>query len=147
MLLLDGKRMKITAVHYDGDSTRLEETRHQSFKGWMNFISVLPWILFSITIIIIILWIVIGNGKVELNKNEYLHWKPAEWVVSHGMDKYFNMDSTGTLTINDHGLFLIYAQVILLYNWYNTPDTNCIKTLFLYTAFPHNRSIIVTHMT
>lgn len=80
----NGKRMKITAVHYDGDSTKLEEMRHHSAKG---------------------------NSKVVLNKNEYLHWKPAEWVLSHGMDKYFHMDSTGTLTVNDHGLFLIYAQV------------------------------------
>lgn len=40
-----------------------------------------------------------------------MHWKPADWVLSHGMDKYFHMDSTGTLTVSDHGLFLIYAQV------------------------------------
>lgn len=49
-----------------------------------------------------------------LNKNEYMHWKPADWVLSHGMDKFFNMDSTGTLTVSDNGLFLIYAQVIFL---------------------------------
>jgi hypothetical protein len=29
----DGKRMKITAVHYDGDSSKLEETRHHSYRG------------------------------------------------------------------------------------------------------------------
>jgi hypothetical protein len=56
----------------------------------------------------------IGNGKVELNRNEYMHWKPADWVYTHGMAKYFDMDSTGTLTVNDHGLFLIYAQVIII---------------------------------
>lgn len=53
------------------------------------------------------------NGKVELQSKEYMHWKPADWVYSHGMAKYFHMDSRGTLTINDHGLFLIYAQVII----------------------------------
>lgn len=55
----------------------------------------------------------IGNKKVELNKDQYMHWKPADWVYSHGMAKYFHMDSGGTLTVNDHGLFLIYAQVII----------------------------------
>lgn len=40
-----------------------------------------------------------------------MHWKAAEWVHSHGMAKYFQMDPSGTLTVNDHGLFLIYAQV------------------------------------
>lgn len=60
-------------------------------------------------------WCLIGNGKVELNRNEYMHWKAAEWVHSHGMAKYFQMDSSGTLTVNDHGLFLIYAQVHIYY--------------------------------
>lgn len=111
--LKNGKRMKITAVHYDGDSTRLEETRHHSYKG---------------------------NGKVELNRNEYLHWKPAEWVVSHGMDKYFNMDhSTGTLTINDHGLFLIYAQVF----YSDTHDLNGYQILL--NDHVHYQCTTMTH--
>lgn len=29
----DGKRMKITAVHYEGDSSRLVESRHHSYQG------------------------------------------------------------------------------------------------------------------
>lgn len=49
----------------------------------------------------------------KLNKNEYIHWQPAEWTNSHGMDRFFNMDSNGVLTVRDHGLFLIYAQVII----------------------------------
>lgn len=54
------------------------------------------------------------NGKVELNKDQYMHWKIADWVASHGMEKFFQMDATGTLTVKDHGLFLIYAQVCTL---------------------------------
>jgi hypothetical protein len=41
-----------------------------------------------------------------------MHWKPAHWVLSHGMERFFRMDDSGTLTIHDNGLFLIYAQVI-----------------------------------
>lgn len=47
----------------------------------------------------------------KLNKNEYIHWQPADWTNSHGMDRYFTMDPNGVLTVKDHGLFLIYAQV------------------------------------
>ena len=47
----------------------------------------------------------------KLNRNEYIHWKPAGWLSSHGMDKFFSMDHTGVLTVKDHGVFLIYAQV------------------------------------
>jgi len=80
----NGKRMKITAVHFEGDSSSLESRRNQEYQG---------------------------NNKVKLNKNEYIHWQPAEWTNSHGMDRYFSMDSNGVLTVKDHGMFLIYAQV------------------------------------
>lgn len=53
----------------------------------------------------------LGNNKVKLNKNEYIHWQPADWINSHGMDRYFSMDHKGELTVKDHGVFLIYAQV------------------------------------
>lgn len=52
-----------------------------------------------------------GNNKVMLNKNDYIHWTPADWIDSHGMDRFFTMDRNGVLTVKDHGLFLIYAQV------------------------------------
>lgn len=52
-------------------------------------------------------------AKTELNKNEYISWKPANWVNALGMDRFFTMDNNGNLTINDHGLFFIYAQVRL----------------------------------
>lgn len=52
-----------------------------------------------------------GNNKVKLNRNEYIHWQPAAWTNSHGMDRFFTMDPNGVLTVKDHGLFLIYAQV------------------------------------
>lgn len=48
----------------------------------------------------------------KLNKNEYIHWQPADWTSAHGMDRFFSMDPYGVLTVKDHGLFLIYAQVI-----------------------------------
>lgn len=47
----------------------------------------------------------------KLNKNEYIHWQPAGWLNSHGMDRFFSMDPSGVLTVKDHGVFLIYAQV------------------------------------
>lgn len=47
----------------------------------------------------------------KLNKNEYIHWQPADWTTSHGMHRFFSMDQNGVLTVKDHGLFLIYAQV------------------------------------
>lgn len=54
----------------------------------------------------------LGNGKVKLNKNEYINWQQAEWVNQLGMDKFFNIDNTsGVLLIKDSGIFMIYAQV------------------------------------
>jgi hypothetical protein len=55
--------------------------------------------------------LVLGNGKVKLDKNEFIHWQAAAWTNSHGMDRFFDMDSNGVLTVHDQGLFLIYAQV------------------------------------
>lgn len=46
-----------------------------------------------------------------LNRDEYIHWQPAAWTNVHGMDQFFSMDQSGVLTVRDHGLFLIYAQV------------------------------------
>ena len=53
------------------------------------------------------------KAKTELNKNEYISWKPADWVGALSMDRFFTMDNNGNLTIDDHGLFFIYAQVSL----------------------------------
>jgi hypothetical protein len=46
----------------------------------------------------------------------YIHWKPANWLNAHGMDKFFTMDQNGVLTVKDHGVFLIYAQVIMAFS-------------------------------
>jgi hypothetical protein len=46
-----------------------------------------------------------------LDKNLYYHWKAADWAISHGMNRFFAMDHNGILTVHDHGLFMIYAQV------------------------------------
>ncbi|CRL03371.1 CLUMA_CG016265, isoform B [Clunio marinus] len=85
--LKNGKRMKITAAHFEGDSSSLALGRHHEYQGEE------------------------GNNKVKLNKNEYIHWQPADWINEHGMDRFFSMDPLGVLTVKDHGLFLIYAQV------------------------------------
>lgn len=67
-----------------------------------------------------------------------MHWKAAEWVHSHGMAKYFQMDMSGTLTVNDHGLFLIYAQVNIIMQF------SLIKLNILWYV---SRSCIATIMT
>lgn len=84
-LHIDGKRTRITAVHFNGDSSHMIVGRHHNY---------------------------LGNGKVKLNKNEYINWQQAEWVNQLGMDKFFNIDNTsGVLLIKDSGIFMIYAQV------------------------------------
>lgn len=82
--------------------------------------------IYNLWIFVVVRWRLIGNGKVELNRNEYMHWKAAEWVHSHGMAKYFHMDASGTLTVNDHGLFLIYAQVVTPYAMSNLIKLYCV---------------------
>lgn len=52
-----------------------------------------------------------GNNRVQLESDKYIHWQPADWTSIHGMDRFFSMDNNGILTVNDQGLFLIYAQV------------------------------------
>lgn len=101
-LFIDGKRNRNTAVHFHGDSA--VGFRHYNHEGNYYLIP-----LFLIMLIIV----VIEAAKTELNKNEYISWKPANWVGALGMDRFFTMDNSGNLTINDHGLFFIYAQVCL----------------------------------
>lgn len=104
----DGKRMKITAAHYEGDASSLEVGRHHEYQGEEEG-KIVDFVI-SITRLT---YLYLGNNKVKLNKNEYIHWQPAGWLNSHGMDKFFTMEPSGVLTVKDHGVFLIYAQVNL----------------------------------
>lgn len=97
--------MKITAVHYEGDASvhRVGHHQNQGEEGKIvDFIFIITRLThYSRT----------GNNKVKLDRNEYMHWVPASWTDSHGMDRFFSMDNSGVLTVKDHGVFLIYAQV------------------------------------
>lgn len=74
-----------------------------------------------------------------------MHWKAAEWVHSHGMAKYFHMDASGTLTVNDHGLFLIYAQVVTPYAISNLIKLYCVCVQVLYSDNHDLNGYVIEH--
>lgn len=114
--------MKITAVHYSADSSGLATGHDRQGHINLGMEEGRPYWCWKMKIFNTVKYFA-GNNKVKLNKNEYIHWQPADWHMPHGMDRYFTMDSTGVLTVKDHGLFLIYAQVKL--NWCRFSQIQC----------------------
>lgn len=82
-------RFKTIAVHYQGDTS-----------AYMNGGRVLPHHLERFD----------GNGRVRHPGGVYSDWKPADWVDDHAMDRFFAMHQ-GVVTVKEHGLYYIYAQV------------------------------------
>lgn len=103
MIFLDAKHNRITAIHYEGDVKMNVAGSHKDHRKFNIDVCKLTNCNLKINFP--------GNGRVTLDKNLYYHWKAADWTNSHGMNRFFTMDHDGILTINDHGLFMIYAQV------------------------------------
>lgn len=45
-----------------------------------------------------------------MSSGEIFKWSPSPWVEERGMNHFFKMEN-GVLTVNDHGLYFVYAQV------------------------------------
>lgn len=82
-------RFKTIAVHYQGDTSAYTHGGH-----------VLPHHMERFD----------GNGRVRHPGGVYADWKPAYWVNDHAMERFFSMNQ-GVVTVKEHGLYYIYAQV------------------------------------
>lgn len=84
-----GMRFKTIAVHYQGDTSpymmggRVSPHHQERFDG---------------------------NGRVRHPGGIYSDWKPAYWVDDHAMERFFAIHQ-GIVTVKEHGLYYIYAQV------------------------------------
>lgn len=82
-------RFKTIAVHYQGDTS-----------AYMSGGRVSPQHLERFD----------GNGRVRHPGGVYADWKPAYWVDDHAMERFFTIHQ-GVVTVKEHGLYYIYAQV------------------------------------
>lgn len=82
-------RFKTIAVHYQGDTS-----------AYMSGGRVSPHHLERFD----------GNGRVRHPGGIYADWKPAYWVDDHAMERFFTIHQ-GVVTVKEHGLYYIYAQV------------------------------------
>jgi hypothetical protein len=55
-------------------------------------------------------FLLVEPNRVEMSSGETFKWSASNWVEDRGMHHYFKMDN-GVLTVNDHGLYFVYAQV------------------------------------
>ncbi|KAK2588514.1 hypothetical protein KPH14_001090 [Odynerus spinipes] len=52
-----------------------------------------------------------GNGRARHGNGIFKAWRPSDWVTDLNMDRHFALASDGRLTVNEAGLYLVYAQI------------------------------------
>lgn len=81
-------RFKTIAIHYIGDTSHYESGSRNNHHGRYS-----------------------GNGLIRHPGGIYSDWLQSNWGNLNGMERYFTINQ-GVVTIKEHGLYYIYAQVI-----------------------------------
>lgn len=53
----------------------------------------------------------VGNGKGRHHQGVFKAWRASDWMSDLGMTRHFALANDGRLTVQDPGLYLVYAQI------------------------------------